>query len=135
MVCASIRPSGIHGVGCFTEEPIREGEVVWGLHEGLDVIVTAAELERQPAVIQRFLEIYGYVERRGGEEVVVLCGDHARHMNHSAEGNLVWDADRYVAVAVRDIRAGEELTSDYYTYDLHAAAKLSASAPLAAGTT
>ena len=52
---------------------------------------------------------------------ITLCGDHAKHMNHSDDPNLL---DLETNVAARDIAAGEELTCNYYIFDLDASRKL-----------
>jgi SET domain-containing protein len=83
-----------------------------------------ANLTGFPDAIQDFLRKYGYEEMHDGERTIVLCGDHARHMNHSDEPNLI-DSD--ANIAARDIEAGEELTCNYYVFDVDAHRKLSQS--------
>lgn len=126
LVKASIRPSPIHGLGCFAEEPIRKGQVVWQFDPRLDVVIPYDALGTFPQPVQDFLNMYGYVTLRGDSKVIVLCGDHAKHMNHSDAPNCV---DAFVDgvevnIAARDIAAGEELTCDYYSFDLDARHKL-----------
>src|SRR5690606_27693957 len=108
---------------CFTDEPIRKGDLVWVYDDRIDRRITAAELAALPAAVRAWLRHYGYAELRDGARVVVLCGDHARHMNHAADPNLAEGADG-TNVAARDIAAGEELTCNYYDFDLDAAEKL-----------
>lgn len=126
LVKASLRPSPIHGLGCFTEEPIRKGQVVWRFDPRLDVVIPYDALGTFPQPAQDFLNMYGYVTLEGNSKVIVLCGDHAKHMNHSDAPNCV---DAFidgveVNIAARDIAAGEELTCDYYSFDLDAHHKL-----------
>ncbi len=124
-VVARIGPSPIHGFGCYTLEPIAKGQVVWVLDELLDVWVPADDVPSLPAPAQAFLDMYGYATIRNGERGIVFCGDHAKHMNHADEPNLAQgDAPEYANVAARDIRAGEELTCNYYEFDLDADHKL-----------
>ena len=47
----------------------------------------------------------------------VLCWDHTRYMNHSFNANCV-TTPYHLELAVRDIAAGEELTSDYGTLNI-----------------
>ena len=72
-----------------------------------------AELLPEPA--KAMLRTYAYRELE--HHSWVLCGDNARHMNHSFDSNVkssgLWSEDR----AVRDIRAGEEMTIDYRDFD------------------
>ena len=81
-----------------------------------------------PVPAQEFFNMYGYVEMRGGRPVVTLCGDHAKHMNHSDTPDLI-DGEPHLDtnVAARDIEAGEELTCDYHSFDLDAERKLGGS--------
>jgi uncharacterized protein len=125
LVKCSVRPSRVHGLGCFTEEPVQAGQVVWIFDSRIDVRVRSSELLDFPPPMREFLLMYGYEELYQGERTIVLCGDHARYMNHSEEPNLI---DGETNVASRDIRAGEELTCNYYVFDLDAYRKLSQSA-------
>jgi SET domain-containing protein len=66
---------------------------------------------------------YTYKDNRTKE--LILCGDDARFFNHTKNPNVVDDAkDPYQSIAVRDILAGEELTHDYFSFDLLARKKL-----------
>ena len=125
LVSASIKASPIHGWGCFTNEPIKKGQLVWVLDERLDLIIPYAALATLPAPARAFMLMYGYATLREGQKVLVLCGDHAKHMNHSDDPNVIEsDASGECEVAARDIAAGEELTCNYYHFDLDAALKL-----------
>lgn len=123
LVRARIGLSTIHGIGCFAAEPIRKGQLVWVLDERLDSVIPFAELCTFPPPAQEFWLMYGYQIERNGERIIVMCGDHAKHMNHAAEPNLGEDAARQ-NVALRDIAPGEELTCDYYSFDLDTVRKL-----------
>ena len=125
LVRAYVGPSPIHGTGCFAAEAIKKGQVVWVLDERIDGIIPAIKLPEFPPPAQEFLLMYGYQTMQGGEKVIILCGDHAKHMNHSDEPNLIEIDDPEGAdVAARDIEAGEELTCDYYSFDLDGLRKL-----------
>ena len=125
LISATAKPSSVHGLGCFTDEKIQKGQVVWALDERLDLIIPASELSSFPEPAQAFLHMYGYAKMQQGQKVIVLCGDHGKHMNHSTTPNLIeGGADMELDIAVRDIEAGEELTCNYYHFDLAAARKL-----------
>ncbi len=126
LIKASARPSPIHGLGCFTEEPIRKGQVVWRFDPRLDLVIPYDALGTFPKPAQDFLNMYGYVTMQGDRKVIILCGDHAKHMNHSDTPNCL---DAFIEgvevnIAARDIAPGEELTCDYYSFDLDARQKL-----------
>jgi SET domain-containing protein len=63
------------------------------------------------------IEKYTYLDRRLGK--FVLCGDDARFFNHAETPNChdYPDDDGGTTVAARDIEPGEELTSDYASFD------------------
>ena len=90
----AVRPSPIHGRGLFATRPIAAGSV----------------LGRCRVIPARSRSIY---ELWLGDEVgsvEVLC--RFRYINHSRDANVVYYDDLTV-VALRDIRAGEELLHGY----------------------
>jgi SET domain-containing protein len=120
LVETTVRPSEIHGLGCFTAEFIPKGKRVWVFDRRIDVLVYKARASKLPAPMQTLLDEKGFVAVRRWRKCFVLCGDDSRYMNHSDDPNLVNN------VACRDIEAGEELTCDYWSFDLEAARKLGA---------
>ena len=63
--------------------------------------------------MKEFLARYAYCERG----TLVLCGDHARFMNHSPEPSCGNDPTRRFTLALRDIAQGDELTDNYSTME------------------
>jgi SET domain-containing protein len=120
LVETSVGPSRIHGLGCFTNEFIPRGKRVWVFDRRIDPIIYESRLARLPRAMQTFLDQKGFAATRRWRRCIVLCGDDSRYMNHSDDPNLVKN------VACRDIEAGEELTCDYWSFDLDAAKKLGA---------
>lgn len=59
---------------------------------------------------REFLAIYGY-RSKDLDGKIVLCGDHARFLNHSDDPNT--EELPFVSTARRQIGAGEEITCDY----------------------
>jgi SET domain-containing protein len=120
LVETSVGPSRIHGLGCFANEFIPKGKRVWVFDRRIDLIVYVAHLSRLPQAMQTLLNDKGFVATRRWRKCIVLCGDDSRYMNHSDAPNLVKN------VACKDIEVGEELTCDYWSFDLDAARKLGA---------
>lgn len=108
-----LSPSGIHGIGLFAAESIPKGTVLWGFDPPLDERFTPEEVAGMPPMMKTFLARYAYSDRG----TLVLCGDHARFMNHSPTPNCGNDPTRQFTLALRDIAAGEELTDDYATME------------------
>ena len=124
IVRTSLRPSLIQGLGCFADEPIRKGQVVWEFDPRLDIRIPLADIETFPKFMREHFRTYSYVELLDGQEVMVYCADFSKHMNHSDEPNLFDTEDNLREIAIRDVAAGEELTCNYHQFDLHAAEKL-----------
>jgi SET domain-containing protein len=125
LVKSFLKFSDIHGVGCFTAEDIKAGQIVWKFDPVLDVEIDEAQISTFPEAVRSFLNMYAYGQQDVGKKTFILCGDHARHMNHSENPNLIeaGDGNAY-NVAARDIKAGEELTCDYNAFDTDATFKL-----------
>lgn len=125
LVKTFLKFSDIHGVGCFTAENIKAGQVVWKLDPLLDVELSEEQVKTYSPAVMDFLLTYAYGQQSNGKKTYILCGDHARHMNHSDSPNLIEAGDgNALNIAVRDIKAGEELTCDYNAFDTDASAKL-----------
>jgi len=115
MYKTEVRPSPIHGLGCFLLEPVAKGSVVWGITYKLDKMITEDELAAMNPLWQDMVLRYAY--RTG--KYYVLCMDDARYMNHAEGGACSLISDHaHRDVAVRDLVPGDELTCDYRTFDL-----------------
>ncbi len=126
LVRTSLRPSPIHGIGVFAAEPIYQGQVVWQFDPRIDLRIALTMLGEFPPAIQEYLKIRAYIEVFQGGEVMVLCADNAKFVNHSDHPNLIDSQDGMLEYAAWDISVDEELTCNYYTSDMAAAEKLGA---------
>jgi uncharacterized protein len=117
LVKTFLKQSAIHGIGLFAAEDIARGTVVWRLDRAIDVELTEAQIEALAPPSREQIVKYTYLDivRRS----YVLCGDDARFLNHDDAPNCLDYPDDQggTTVASRDIRAGEELTSDYGKFD------------------
>jgi SET domain-containing protein len=114
LVETELRSSAIHGLGVFLLQPVSAGEVIWRFDSRIDRVYAREEVEGLPTPARRYIETYSTWHEQSG--LYVLCGDNGRYFNHSAEPTTVSNAisfgdDR----AARDLRPGDELTSDYRT--------------------
>ncbi len=104
--------SGIAGRGLVAKEPIERGEVVAvkGGH-----IVTTVMLQALPERLQN-----SEVQITDDLHLVAPADDEYKpvmlFINHSCEPNVGFGGN-IVLVAMRDIEAGEELTTDYALFD------------------
>ena len=118
LVPVRIGRSEIHGQGVFAIEDIPEGTIVWRFTPGFDMDQDPLLLDRQPPHSRKVMLHYGYIDPIINR--FILCCDDCRFMNHSGRPNIRTDrnADRYgVDVADRDIKAGEELTVNYESFE------------------
>jgi SET domain-containing protein len=114
MVETELRPSAIHGVGVFLLEPVRQGGLIWRFDSRVDRIYAPAEIASLPAHVQRYLKTYCTWHEGAG--LYVLCGDNGRYFNHASAPSTISNAVSFGEDhAARDLRIGEELTSDYAT--------------------
>jgi SET domain-containing protein len=106
-----IRSSRIHREGCYTTAPIRRGT---------RIIEYTGERISIPEADRRYDgdEITYLFGLTGGKQVIDGTGIAAL-INHSCDPNCEADEirGRVWISALRDIRAGEELTYDYNLYD------------------
>ena len=101
--------SEIQGLGCFLAEDVAAGTVLWRYTDGYDRSFTVEEFNSLPTSIKEHMERYSYLCKLDG--VYVYCCDNAKFFNHSDTPNT--NVVGYDTVAARDLKAGEELTTDY----------------------
>lgn len=110
--------SEIQGIGLFAEEFIPVGTITWRCVDGFDVLKKHEELVDLPPLAREWFKRYAYLDKY--RDVYVLCADNARFMNHSNDSNVRpdYNLDPFgLDMAVRDIQAGEELTTNYTLFD------------------
>lgn len=105
--------SAIQGVGVFAGEDIKKDTIVWEFTHGIDQAIDEALLDTYSPHIQSFLKRYAFWSK--GK--MFLCGDTGKYTNHSDTPNTGNTPDSLREIALRDIKKGEEITSDYRTFD------------------
>lgn len=113
--------SKIHGIGLFAAEFVAKGTRVWKFIPGFDIIINKNDFSKLPEAAKKWILHFGYYnEKEGG---YVVCIDDARFLNHSDKPNVDGN-DNYYTVTNKDIKEGEELTCNYFTFDATAKLKL-----------
>jgi len=107
-------PSGIAGRGLVAVEPIAAGEVVAvkGGHTVTEQQLRALPERLQNSAVQITDDLHLVALTDDEYEAVMLF------VNHSCEPNVGFGGN-VVLVAMRDVAAGEELTTDYALFDDH----------------
>ena len=114
LVDTEVKLSAIHGLGVFLLEPVRKGDLIWRFDSRIDRVYSQEEKDSLPPRTRKFLDTYA--TWHDGTKTWVLCGDNARHMNHSDDPNTISSGVSYgTDVAAEDLPAGTELTTDYLT--------------------
>jgi SET domain-containing protein len=106
-----IRSSAIHAAGCYTTTPVRKGARV--------VEYTGPRISKELADTMYQDSPITYLFGLGDGTTVIDGHGTAMFINHSCDPNCETDEidGRVWIVALRPIRAGEELTYDYNLYD------------------
>ncbi len=96
------------GHGVVATRDIPRGTITW-VQDRLDRALTPQQVRSLGSPYEASLDKYCFRNQRGQW---ILCWDHARFVNHSFRSNCLTTAYNF-EIAIRDIRAGEELTDDY----------------------
>ena len=111
-------PSRTHGLGLFAVEDIYAGQVIWEFHPFFDQVMSK----------RKFISLCRGLDDKALEHVLsctykrknrfYYLTDNARFINHDEHNANVVILDDHTEVALRDIRAGEELLENYFeSYD------------------
>lgn len=112
MVETELRQSDIHGTGVFLLRPVRKGDLIWRFDSRIDRVYSEDDLASLPEPMQRFLRTYSTWHE--ATRLWILCGDNARHFNHSDTPNTLSLGTGFGDdVAAEDLAAGVELTTNY----------------------
>lgn len=101
------KESPIHGVGCFANQNISKGQIVWMFNDKTD---KALYMHEAHGLWKECLEHYSWKE---GNHHHIICFDNAMYINHSNNANLVMNVETGNMHAARDIQNGEELAENY----------------------
>jgi uncharacterized protein len=107
----AVRPSPIHGLGCFTVHDIAQGQVVWEFLPEVDRRYTLQQLSQLPPLVIAYFRTYAWMNPT--DRFILFSGDNSKFFNHSDSANTSMSGNGYQCVAKRAIAAGEELTSNY----------------------
>lgn len=94
--------------GIFAKSDFKKGEVIWKL-DPTKKLLSKDERNNLPPEIKKLAFQY--------KDKFVVVNDGSEYMNHSCDPNLGFSSDDELS-AMRDIKAGEELTYDYSTADI-----------------
>lgn len=99
-----VRKSTIHGLGFYARRVFRAGEIV--LRWNLSRLISKDEIDSLPESERQYTHPFD-----AGRILIVQPPE--RYVNHSCDNNTV--VQDFCDVAIRSIKAGEEITGDYST--------------------
>lgn len=107
-------PSTTHGLGLFAGQDLREGQIIWQFNPFFDQVLGK----------RKFISLCRTLDDNALEHVLsstykrhnryYYLSDNARFINHDEQRCNVMLIDDHAEVALRDIRAGEELLENYF---------------------
>ncbi|WP_170327467.1 SET domain-containing protein [Ruegeria arenilitoris] len=104
------------GSGIVATADISKGTITW-CRDALDIVLTPQSTESLPEVLYNDFLKYAY---RNDQDLYILNWDNGRYQNHSCDPTSCLVRDYDCEIAIRDIHAGEQITSDYATYNVGA---------------
>jgi len=115
--------SSVHGIGVFSAQDIKVGDLVWKFVPEIDRIIEYSfeSFRDYNAQDKDFIDTYSYYDKQLNKWI--LSADNDRFTNHSDTPNT-FAVDNGEVFACRDISIGEEITIDYYKIDKWAESKL-----------
>lgn len=96
------------GWGVVATRRIPRGTITWTLDD-FDLVFTPDRVGEMRPAYREIVDRYSYLAPSGD---YVLCWDFGRYINHSCEPTSR-SLGPDIEIALRDIEAGEQLTSDY----------------------
>ena len=108
--------SQLHGIGLFTAEDLKKGQLVYTSSPLLDVNITQEQFDSLSPQEKEEIRWWGFEVR--GEGTWHVDFDVTKFINHSYDPTITQDTDHKDAylITTRDIKAGEELTQNYLEF-------------------
>ena len=109
--------SKLHGLGLFTREALKKGQVVYSASPLLDVNITQGQFDSLNEKEQAEIRYWGFWDEPNN--VWHVDFDNSKFINHSSNPTLTQDSKHKEAylIATRDVKAGEELTQNYLEFE------------------
>jgi SET domain-containing protein len=112
-----LRASDFHGIGLFTDQEIKKGELIYTASTLLDLNITQEQFDSLHQNEKDEILWWGFFDEPSQKWHVDF--DVSKFINHSKEATVTQDEnhDEAYLVATRDIKAGDELTQNYLEFE------------------
>jgi len=109
--------SKLHGIGLFTKEDLKKGQIVYTASPLLDVNITQEQFDSLNENEKAEIRYWGFWDEPNN--VWHVDFDNSKFINHSFDPTLTQDPKHKNAylIAMRDIKTGEELTQNYLEFE------------------
>jgi len=106
-----------HGIGLFSAQDVRKGDIIYTASPLLDVNITQETFDTLSEREQKEFQWWGFFDELSRMWHVDF--DVSKFVNHSSDGNITQDDEHKEAylVAKKDIQTGEELTQNYLEFE------------------
>lgn len=121
LVKTELKPSKIHGTGVFAIQFIPKNTKIGRFDDTFDRCFSPSQFDNFPIVTRSYIKHFGYFCKTDRE--YKLNSDNMRFFNHSDSPNTISDIYGNDWSKV-DIDVGEEITCNYYDFDMEAHLKL-----------
>jgi hypothetical protein len=101
------------GYGVFATQDIPEGTIVY-VKDSMELEISPLEFLTHQKEIQEVIEKYSYMDQRGYR---IVSWDFAKYVNHCCNFNTISTGYGF-EIAVRAIKAGEQITDEYGIFNL-----------------
>jgi SET domain-containing protein len=112
-----LRASDFHGIGLFTDQEIKKGELIYTASTLLDLNITQEQFDSLHQNEKDEILWWGFFDEPSQKWHVDF--DVSKFINHSKEATVTQDEnhDEAYLVATHDIKAGDELTQNYLEFE------------------
>ena len=101
------------GYGVFATVDIPEGTIVF-VQDQLDIVIKEQQFEALNSQEQKNVEKYSFIDGKGDR---ILSWDFGKFVNHCCDCNTISTGYGF-EIAIRDIKAGEQITDEYGIFNL-----------------
>ncbi len=112
-----LKVSDLHGIGLFSDQAIKKGELIYTASSMLDLNITQEEFDSLAQEEKNEILWWGFFDQPS--QMWHVDFDVSKFINHSYAPTVTQDAshDEAYIVAARDIVQEEELTQNYLEFE------------------
>ena len=111
VIKTTLKESKGKGIGHFASENIKKDAVVSVDNPMFYKIISYYEYNQMPALQKEFIK--KHATEYPDDKIFFLDLDDTRFINHSNKPNIEWSKTTPYAVAIKDIKKGDEILCDY----------------------